>query len=209
MNTRLTYTHFLSPPSPIFKFHPIPHRPRPTPSPRNRIASFPKFNTYPSNFSPRNPNFKVNMSGAMDSNDGVVVSGDECGDLVVEACLTRTLPPALTLQHGLESLKEAVQDLKLHPPCSTSGMIRFQVAVPPSTNAFNWFYSQPESLRVFPQFYISKELEGPSHESAFVSKNCGPVGCLVLELQLTSDNPRPVLEIGTHLEDSFLQISVG
>lgn len=46
-------------------------------------------------------------------------------DFVVEACITRTLPPALTLECGLDSIKEAVNKLKLNPPAN--GVFRFQV----------------------------------------------------------------------------------
>lgn len=112
----------------------------------------------------------------MGKDDSVVVHGDECGDLVIEACLTRTLAPALTLEHGLQSLQEAVQDLKLNPPSCTSGMIRFEVAVPPSANACEWFCSQPGTSGVFPQFYICKELEKTRHQSALASKNYGIFG---------------------------------
>lgn len=50
-------------------------------------------------------------------------------DLMVQVCVTRTLPPALTLELGLESLKEAVNELKTNPPQSSSGVLRFQVRV--------------------------------------------------------------------------------
>lgn len=49
------------------------------------------------------------------------------GELVVETCITRTLPPAVTLEKGLRSIKEAVEALKLNPPCTSSGFFRFQV----------------------------------------------------------------------------------
>ena len=39
----------------------------------------------------------------------------------------RNLPPALTLKQGLEKINDAVGELKLKPPCSSSGMYRFQV----------------------------------------------------------------------------------
>jgi isochorismate synthase/2-succinyl-5-enolpyruvyl-6-hydroxy-3-cyclohexene-1-carboxylate synthase/2-succinyl-6-hydroxy-2,4-cyclohexadiene-1-carboxylate synthase/O-succinylbenzoate synthase len=47
--------------------------------------------------------------------------------LVLETCITRTLPPALTLERGIESIKAAVDDLKSNPPCSLHGVFRFQV----------------------------------------------------------------------------------
>lgn len=54
---------------------------------------------------------------------------DEDDDLTVQVCVTRTLPPALTLELGLESLKEAVDELKTNPPNSSSGVLRFQVGI--------------------------------------------------------------------------------
>ncbi|XP_022776661.1 protein PHYLLO, chloroplastic isoform X3 [Durio zibethinus] len=65
----------------------------------------------------------------------------EDGDLMMETCITRTLPPALTLEHGLQGIKEVVEELKLNPPCSSSGVLRFQVAVPPSAKALNCSWS--------------------------------------------------------------------
>lgn len=50
-------------------------------------------------------------------------------DLMVQVCVTRTLPPALTLELGLESLKEAVDELKTNPPKSSTGVLRFQVRI--------------------------------------------------------------------------------
>lgn len=49
------------------------------------------------------------------------------GDFVVETCIVRSLPPAVTLEQGIESIREAVEALKLDPPCSSSGFLRFQV----------------------------------------------------------------------------------
>ena len=48
-------------------------------------------------------------------------------DLMVQVCVTRTLPPALTLELGLERLIEAVDQLKANPPKSSTGVLRFQV----------------------------------------------------------------------------------
>lgn len=48
-------------------------------------------------------------------------------ELLMETCISRTLPPALTLEHGLDKLKNAVEDLKLNPPPTVAGMYRFQV----------------------------------------------------------------------------------
>lgn len=60
----------------------------------------------------------------IDIEEGMVGEDD---DVVVETCITRTLPPALTLEHGIQSVKEAVEELKLDPPKSACGVLRFQV----------------------------------------------------------------------------------
>ncbi|KAK8309972.1 hypothetical protein V6Z12_D02G156700 [Gossypium hirsutum] len=103
-------------------------------------------------------------------------TGLEDDDLVVETCITRTLPPALTLEHGLQSIKQAVEELKFNPPCASSGVLRFQVAVPPSAKALNWFCSQPESSAVFPMFFLSKETISPTCKSLYLNKVRGVFG---------------------------------
>ncbi|XP_021887818.1 protein GRIP-like [Carica papaya] len=50
----------------------------------------------------------------------------ENGEMVVETSITGTSPAALTLWCGLESIKEALEELKLNPP-SSHWIIRFQV----------------------------------------------------------------------------------
>lgn len=82
--------------------------------------------------------------------------------MLEETCITRTLPPALTLELGLQKIKSAVNELKLNPPQSSSGMFRFQVLVSPSAKALHWFCCQPESSLAYPQFFLSKEKEDPS-----------------------------------------------
>ncbi|XVE74433.1 hypothetical protein DITRI_Ditri12bG0017000 [Diplodiscus trichospermus] len=110
--------------------------------------------------------------------DGPLMDANEIedGDLVVETCITRSLPLALTLEHGLQSIREAVEELKLNPPSSSSGILRFQVAVPPGAKALKWFCSQPESLGVFPLFFLSKEMKGPSCKSLYLNKARGIFG---------------------------------
>ncbi|XP_023512020.1 protein PHYLLO, chloroplastic isoform X3 [Cucurbita pepo subsp. pepo] len=78
-------------------------------------------------------------------------------ELMVEMCITHTLPPALTLKQGLESISEAIDKLKFESPRSSDGVFRFQVAVPPSARALMWFCCQPESSEVYPIFFLSKE----------------------------------------------------
>lgn len=94
--------------------------------------------------------------------------------LLVSTCITRTLSPALTLEQGLDRIQEAVEQLKANPPCS-SGMFRFQVAVPPSAKAFEWFCCQPESGGVFPLFFLSKE-ENPTYKSLALGRTRGAFG---------------------------------
>ncbi|KAI7980528.1 hypothetical protein LOK49_Contig138G00010 [Camellia lanceoleosa] len=101
---------------------------------------------------------------------------DEDVELLVETCITRTLPPALTLKHGLQMIKGAVDELKSNPPRFNSGMYRFQVAVPPSAKALNWFCCQPESSGVFPQFFLSKEKDNPTFRSLSLSGVHGVFG---------------------------------
>ncbi|KAL4281360.1 hypothetical protein GQ457_03G011440 [Hibiscus cannabinus] len=110
--------------------------------------------------------------------DGPVMdaTGVEDDDLVVETCITRTLPPALTLEHGLQSIKEAVEELKFNPPCASSGVLRFQVAVPPSAKALNWFCSQPDSSGIFPLFFLSKETTRPTCKSLYLNTTRGIFG---------------------------------
>ncbi|XP_039036473.1 protein PHYLLO, chloroplastic-like [Hibiscus syriacus] len=110
--------------------------------------------------------------------DGPVMdpTGVEDGELVVETCITRTLPPSLTLEHGLQSIKEAVEELKSNPPRASSGVLRFQVAVPPSAKALNWFCSQPESSGVFPLFFLSKETASPTCKSLYLNAVRGVFG---------------------------------
>ncbi|PKU61520.1 protein PHYLLO, chloroplastic isoform X1 [Dendrobium catenatum] len=78
-----------------------------------------------------------------------------CSDLPVELCLTRTLDPALTLMQAVNAMKEAVNKLKIDPPCSRSGVLRFQIVVPPSVKSLNWLYLQCKSLAPFPQIYVA------------------------------------------------------
>ncbi|KAI4357933.1 hypothetical protein L6164_001848 [Bauhinia variegata] len=104
------------------------------------------------------------------------ISNCEDGDLRFENCITRTLSPALTLEEGLEKINEAVQTLKLDPPCGSSGFLRFQVAVPPSPKALCWFCCQPESSQVYPLIFISKNRDNPMHKSLQVNGNRGVFG---------------------------------
>ncbi|WCJ35750.1 2-succinyl-5-enolpyruvyl-6-hydroxy-3-cyclohexene-1-carboxylate synthase [Euphorbia peplus] len=107
--------------------------------------------------------------------DGPVVEFEDC-EVVIETCVTRTLPPALTLDHGLKSIREAVEDVKFNTLVPSNGVLRFQVAVPPSPKALKWFCCQPESSGVFPQFFLSKEAEDPSSQSLNLGRTRGVFG---------------------------------
>ncbi|XP_061990446.1 protein PHYLLO, chloroplastic isoform X1 [Rosa rugosa] len=104
------------------------------------------------------------------------VTDTDDGDLIIETCLTRNLTPALSIEQGLQRIKEAVEELKLNPPSTCSGILRFQVAVPPSAKALNWFCCQPESSVVYPLFFVSKETENPSYKSLYVNETRGVFG---------------------------------
>ncbi|XP_038893379.1 protein PHYLLO, chloroplastic isoform X4 [Benincasa hispida] len=129
--------------------------------PRSKLFSsfalIPKGSRQPASFRlPQNSCFKCVRY------DSPVMGATELSDLedvefLVEMCITHTLPPALTLKQGLESISEAIEKLKLEPPRSSHGVFRFQVAVPPSTRALLWFCCQPESSEVYPIFFLSNE----------------------------------------------------
>ncbi|KAL2234920.1 UNVERIFIED_CONTAM: Protein PHYLLO, chloroplastic [Sesamum indicum] len=96
--------------------------------------------------------------------------------LLVNTCITRNLPPALSLEQGLDRIKEAVEELKANPPSCSSGMYKFQLAVPPSAKALNWFCSQPEASKVFPLFFLSNEKENPTYKSLSLGRTRGVFG---------------------------------
>ncbi|KAG6654050.1 hypothetical protein CIPAW_05G119100 [Carya illinoinensis] len=113
--------------------------------------------------------------------DGPVVeigdlAGVEDGELEFETCVARTLPPALTLEQGLQTINEAVEELKMNPPSSSSGILRFQVAVPPGPKALNWFCCQPEESSVYPLFFLSKNTDDPTDKSLYLKKSSGVFG---------------------------------
>ncbi|KAJ6772110.1 2-SUCCINYL-5-ENOLPYRUVYL-6-HYDROXY-3-CYCLOHEXENE-1-CARBOXYLATE SYNTHASE [Salix koriyanagi] len=135
---------------------------------RNTSIHFPRF---------QNPKFKAFEAVRFDCpvTDVTELEGEDC-NLVLETCITRALPPALTLERGIESIKAAVVGLKSNPPCSSHGVFRFQVAVPPSPKALNWFCSLPESDGVFPRFFLSKETEDASFKNLYLHRTRGVFG---------------------------------
>ncbi|KAH0684425.1 hypothetical protein KY289_022177 [Solanum tuberosum] len=120
----------------------------------------------------KNPNFQVVRCSRQENR----ILEPEDAALLISTCITRNLSPALTLEQGLEKIKEAVEELKAKPPCSSNGMFRFQVAVPPSAKSLNWFCCQPESSGVFPQFFLSKEKQNPSYKSVEMGHTRGIFG---------------------------------
>lgn len=85
---------------------------------------------------------------------------DDVGDrdLPVDISFVRRLPPALTLADGIATLRRAAQEVKASPPAVGSGVIRFEVLVPPGTKALKWLCSQFRGSSLFPQFYLSRKL---------------------------------------------------
>ncbi|XP_072992961.1 protein PHYLLO, chloroplastic isoform X2 [Typha latifolia] len=107
---------------------------------------------------PSKPNYNVYAENSCSV--GLDIDADEFlevgdRDLPVDLCFTRTLPPALTLREGYEKIRKAVEDLKVNPPCSSSGVLRYQVLVPPSTKALNLLCCKCKDLSAYPQFYFS------------------------------------------------------
>nr|XP_015626292.1 protein PHYLLO, chloroplastic isoform X4 [Oryza sativa Japonica Group] len=94
---------------------------------------------------------------------GIVIDVDEVGevgdrDLPVDVSFTRRLPPVLTLGDGLAALRRAGEEVKACPPAAAaSGVIRFEVLVPPSTKALKWLCTQFKRSSLFPQFYLSRK----------------------------------------------------
>ncbi|OVA12536.1 Thiamine pyrophosphate enzyme [Macleaya cordata] len=116
----------------------------------------------------------MDLGGGIDG----LLGTDDSELLPVELSHTRTLPSALTLDHGLIKIKDEIDKLKLNPPPrSKSGVLRFQVAVPPNPKARSWLCSQPQSLEVFPQFYLSKaDPDNPTLDSSLTSGVLGLSG---------------------------------
>ncbi|KAG6481402.1 hypothetical protein ZIOFF_058003 [Zingiber officinale] len=55
------------------------------------------------------------------------IVGVEDLDLPVDICATRVLPSALSLAAGFDKIKVAVEEFKVNPPRTRSGVMRFQV----------------------------------------------------------------------------------
>lgn len=73
---------------------------------------------------------RVEVAGGVRFDGPVVLTSDvEDSEVVFEHCVTQTLPPALTLEEGLQKIKDAVQMLKAAPPRCSTGFLRFQVSL--------------------------------------------------------------------------------
>ncbi|XP_052198857.1 protein PHYLLO, chloroplastic isoform X2 [Diospyros lotus] len=154
MKIILPQNHTLFPALPLISF-PSPTRSHRSVSPRPRLSAA-NFNALRSLHRRRNPEFKVIQSSLKGEGDTMILEAEDA-ELLLATCITRALPPALTLEVGLHNIKDAIDEFESNPPRSSSGMYRFQVAVPPSSKALNWFCCQPESSGLFPQFFLSKE----------------------------------------------------
>ncbi|KAL6529268.1 hypothetical protein OROGR_014891 [Orobanche gracilis] len=104
-----------------------------------------------------------------------VLDGRDDAALLVSTCITRNLAPVLSLEQGLDRIKESVEKMKANPPSCSSGMYRFQLAVPPSAKALNWFCSQTEPSNVYPLFFLSNE-ENPTYNSLSLGRTRGVLG---------------------------------
>ncbi|KAL4185626.1 hypothetical protein AMTRI_Chr10g231600 [Amborella trichopoda] len=103
-------------------------------------------------------------------------SGLGGSDLPVELCETRRLPPALTFRDAVDKLKMAIEELKLRPPCSRSGVLRFQVPLSSSVKAFDWLALQTYSLEG-PQFGVHRDdYECYTSEKGLISEMLGVAG---------------------------------
>lgn len=71
------------------------------------------------------------VDGAADRVHSVSFGNEEVeienGDMLLEMCIVRNLEPALRVEDGLEKIRDELEKLKLNPPCSSSGILRFQV----------------------------------------------------------------------------------
>ncbi|XP_071926454.1 protein PHYLLO, chloroplastic isoform X3 [Coffea arabica] len=137
------------------------------------FTSSPSFHSF-TTFLQRHKNPVLKVEVARCSQEDAVLDPKDAA-LLVSTCITRNLAPALTLEQGLDCIQEAVEKLKASPPSCPIGMVRFQVAVPPSPKALKWFCSQPQSGGVFPRFFLSKE-ENPSYMSLALGRTSGVFG---------------------------------
>nr|XP_043623438.1 protein PHYLLO, chloroplastic [Erigeron canadensis] len=128
---------------------------------------------------PPHPNFKVVRNSMRETAEVKKLLEPEKAQLLLAACITRTLTPALTLDSGLDKIKNAVEDLKQKPKLAdnvTAGMYRFQIAVSPGPKALSWFCSQDPSLGVYPQFFITTGVENPTNKVLSFSRTRGIFG---------------------------------
>eukprot|EP00899_Mesostigma_viride_P009706 jgi/Mesvir1/18737/Mv01248-RA.1 len=74
----------------------------------------------------------------------------------VELCETRSLGMRLSCEDGLAALRQALGQMQVEPPAHASGVLRFEVALPPgSLGALTWLRAQPPSPLLLPRFFFS------------------------------------------------------
>ncbi|CAA6670668.1 unnamed protein product [Spirodela intermedia] len=56
---------------------------------------------------------------------------------------------------GCWKMIEEIAEMKSNSLSLASGVLRLQIAVPPSIKAVNWLFSQHSSSKIFPQFFLS------------------------------------------------------
>ncbi|KAK9051156.1 hypothetical protein SSX86_027782 [Deinandra increscens subsp. villosa] len=158
-----------SSPSSILPFHTTTLPPRKTavniPSTRRRFAHL-RQRDY-------GPNFKI-VRNSVQEEVKLLETGE--AELLLAACITRTLHPALTLELGLERIKDAVEELRAKDCSAKAGMYRFQIAVSPGSKSLSWFCCQDPSLGVFPQFFVSTGVEKSTNKFLSFSRTRGVFG---------------------------------
>lgn len=51
----------------------------------------------------------------------------ENGDMLLEMCVVRDLEPVIRVEDGLEKIRDELEKMKVNPPFSKRGILRFQV----------------------------------------------------------------------------------
>ncbi|KAG9448639.1 hypothetical protein H6P81_008604 [Aristolochia fimbriata] len=150
-------------------------------------------------------NFKaVKAEGSRDGRSAAseAFCGISDSRMPVEFCFTHSLPPALTLDVAAWKISEEVKKYKSNPPCSNSGILRFQVAVPPSIKALDWLLSQPHSHAGFPQLHLSrKQLEDSTAGLNSLGEICevSGLGCAVYFIDSLSQDSSVYSSIARYL----------
>ncbi|KAI3744251.1 hypothetical protein L1987_57328 [Smallanthus sonchifolius] len=134
------------------------------------------------------PNFKI-VRCSIQEEVKFLEAGE--AELLLSTCITRTLRPVLTLELGLQKIKDAVQELKSKSCSAKAGMYRFQIAVSPGSKALSWFCCQDPSLGVFPQFFVSTGVEKSTNKFLSFSRTRGVFGigaAIYIKINFCSDS---------------------